>query len=258
MDDSAATVTIDAQFHGPPGSGNGGYTCGLAATQLTEGPATVRLHRPPPLGVPLEVRRSEHRVELVESGQVVAAAQPWAGPDERAQAPTADQVDAAIATFDLADYDAHHPFPTCFTCGTRRDEGDGLRLFPAAIASTSAVVWRWRADADLGDEAGLVRPEVMWAALDCPGGMAWMHGGDRSEPGPLVLGQLAVAIFRRPSVGEELIVSGWQDGAVDRRRRAGTAAWTADGELIAQGEATWIWLDPEQAAAFAVSQPAPG
>jgi len=196
-------------------------------------------------------------VELVEGDRVVATTLPWAGPTQTPVAPAADLVDAAIAAFDVAAYEAHHPFPTCFTCGPRRPEGDGLRLFPAPIEGSAAVVWRWRGATAHADRDGRLRPEVVWAALDCPGGMAWMHGGDQSEPEPLVLGQLSVAIFRRPNVAEELVVSGWQDGAADRRRHSGTAAWTRDGELIAQGAATWIRLDADQAATFAASSTPP-
>lgn len=257
MDNAHDVVSIDPHYHGPPGSGNGGYTCGLAATLLTDDRATVRLHRPPPLGVPLDVRRSEGRVELAEGDRVVATALPWAGPDETAVAPEADHVDAAIAAFDVAAYEAHHPFPTCFTCGPQRTEGDGLRIFPAPIERSATVVWRWRSATAHADGDGRVRPEVLWAALDCPGGMAWMHGGAQSEPGPLVLGQLSVAIFRRPTIAEELVVSGWQDGSTGRRRHAGTAAWTRDGELIAQGAATWIRLDADQATTFAASSTPP-
>ena len=48
--------TIDPRFNGPPGSGNGGYTCGLVAG-LLGGPAEVTLRLPPPLGTPLAWRR---------------------------------------------------------------------------------------------------------------------------------------------------------------------------------------------------------
>ena len=44
--------TIDPRFNGPPGSGNGGYACGLVAG-LLGGPAEVTLRLPPPLGTPL-------------------------------------------------------------------------------------------------------------------------------------------------------------------------------------------------------------
>ena len=37
------TVTIPARFHGPPDSGNGGYTYGVAAATVGPGPVQVRL-----------------------------------------------------------------------------------------------------------------------------------------------------------------------------------------------------------------------
>ena len=43
------SLTVARRFCGPPGSGNGGYVCGLIAGFL-DGPAEVTLRLPPPLG----------------------------------------------------------------------------------------------------------------------------------------------------------------------------------------------------------------
>jgi len=43
---------------------------------------------------------------------------------------------------------------------------------------------------------------------------------------------------------------GWQIGQDGRKLQSGTAVWSEDGDLQALARATWIVLDPEQAAAF--------
>jgi len=49
-------LIIPSRFCGPPGSGNGGYVCGRIAAYV-DGPATVTLRRPTPLGAPMAIER---------------------------------------------------------------------------------------------------------------------------------------------------------------------------------------------------------
>ena len=65
---------IDERFHGPPGSGNGGYTCGVLASFVNQ-PAQVTLRRPPPLERPLSVVRRGRRAELFDDNQLVGEAE---------------------------------------------------------------------------------------------------------------------------------------------------------------------------------------
>jgi hypothetical protein len=51
------TITIGARFCGPPGCGNGGYTCGTIAAYVNANPAMVRLQAPVPLGRALDIVR---------------------------------------------------------------------------------------------------------------------------------------------------------------------------------------------------------
>jgi hypothetical protein len=195
------------------------------------------------------VERRDDSAVLLDDGTVVAEARP-AAVDLECPAPV-DLVTAtdALGRFDVEAYRADHAFPTCFTCGPDRPPGEGLRIFPAPVDGRDGLVvspWtpagRW-----VGDD-GLVRAEILWAALDCPGGMAWILGPPAA--GPAVLGQLAVAVDRRPAPGEELVVAGWRIRAEGRKCHAGTALWDADGDLLARGEAVWILLDEQQRAAF--------
>ena len=58
-------IVIPRYFRGPPETSNGGYAAGLAAEPLA-GPAIAKLFKPPPIDVPLHVRRAENRVEILD------------------------------------------------------------------------------------------------------------------------------------------------------------------------------------------------
>lgn len=240
----SSTVTIAGRFCGPPGSGNGGYTCGLTASALGTGPVEVALRVPPPLDRPLLLDVKDDEARLLDGDTVVAAAHPTREPIDAGPVVSPAAAHSAIAAFDTAGYHATHPFAGCFTCGPAREPGDGLRIFPAAIADPDVVVWTWTPE-----PAEPVATELVWAALDCPGGQAWMRDGDVTAA---VLGRLAVRIERMPVSGEELVVTGWRAGRDGRRLASGTALHTGAGELVAAGRATWVELTPEQAAAFGV------
>lgn len=246
---AADVVLLDRRFCGPPNSGNGGYTCGVAASPVGES-AVVRLRLPPPLATPLHRRIDGEVHELVDdAGDVVATARPLDAELDVMAFPGADAVAAAVAAFDLDEYAASHPFDRCFTCGPAREPDDGLRIFPAALGSSATVVWRWTPSARDEASDGLVNPAVMWAALDCPSGQAWMrHPTDPS--GPVVLGELAARIFERARPGESTVVAGWPVRSEGRRRVAGSAVWASDGRLLAVGAATWIVLSEEQLGGF--------
>ena len=250
MSDRPATVVLEGRFNGPPGSANGGYACGMAAGALTDGPAEVVLRRPPPLDVLLDVVETDVGIELRDAGQVIAAARRWEGTVEVPPRPSQAAIDRAVSSLDVAGYASSHPFDRCFTCGPARAEGDGLRLFPGPIEAASMVVWPWPPASSVADADGLVPAAVVWAALDCPTGLAWMQAADGTGIGPAVLGRLAARVDRRPAVGEELVVGGWQIAADGRKVTSGGAVWAADGEVLAASLATWVVLDEQQAAAF--------
>jgi hypothetical protein len=244
-----ATITIPSRFCGPPTSANGGYSCGVTALALTDGPATVTL-RPPPLDRPLRVERSRERVALHDGTHLVAEGR---GADEAIALPPPvayDSARRAAEEFDVHHYAEAHAFPSCFTCGPARPEGDGLRLFPARTGHRDRlVVWPWVPDPSVGDEDGLVLGPVIWAVLDCPGGWAWTDPTQPLPP-PAVLGRMTAAVHRRPSIGEQLVVAGWPITADSRKRLSGSAVWSADGTVLAASAATWVVLDGTQRDAF--------
>jgi hypothetical protein len=240
----SGTIVIEPRFRGPPDSGNGGYVCGRVALELGT-PVAVRLLAPPPLATPLELREyaAGGRAVLLAGDCPVAETRPAEVTVTPPAPPSlAEAADAAGRCTGLV----HHPLPTCFVCGLQRAPGDGLRIFAGAVAGRPIVAAPWTPDASLADRRGLVKPEFLWAALDCPGFFAAPLGGALA-----LLGELAVKIERQLPAGQPCVVIGWPLESAGRRHRTGTALFTADGALVARGEATWVALRqaPESPAA---------
>jgi hypothetical protein len=217
--------TIDARFNGPPGSANGGYTCGLLA-ELVGGPAEVTLRRPPPLARPLEAARADGTVRLLDGDAVVAEAAPAEVVIDPPEPVGADEAERAAARYPGF---RQHAFPTCFVCGPERREGDGLRIFAGPVPGRDVFAAPWVAPAD-------VAPRLVWAALDCPGAIA-VGFPDRGET---VLGRLAARVVAVPEPGERCVVVAWPLGEDGRKLYAGTALFAEDGESLAVARATWI------------------
>lgn len=230
-------LVIDARFCGPPDSGNGGYVSGLLAAFLGRS-VEVTLHRRPPIGRPLLRRATERGLALFDGDELVAEGVP-----ARLELNVPDPVhssDARKATRSYPGF-ARHPFPTCFVCGPQREEDDGLRIFPGPVTERDVVAAPWTPGRTLANGEGLVRPEFVWAALDCPG--AFANGFPEI---PMVLGRLTVELVRPVLSGQAFVVVGWSEGSEGRKRFAGTALLGDEGELLAQAKATWIVLAPAE------------
>ena len=230
-----AETIIPARFNGPPGSGNGGYTCGALAA-FVEGPATVRLFVPPPLDKPLSVSRAEDGIVTAHDGEtLVGRATPASLELELPPAPSMADAEAAMDNFPCYH---DHAFPTCFVCGPGREAHDGLEIFPGSAGPGKLLACRWQAAADLLDDAGNIRHEILWSALDCPGYFAAMEGQLR----PALLGELTAEIYREVSGEQPLVVYAWPLGSEGRKFYGGTAIATAEGEVVAASHSTWIEL----------------
>jgi hypothetical protein len=143
-----------------------------------------------------------------------------------------------------------HPMPVCFVCGPARTQGDGLRIFPGPLARQSrkdsaVLAATWIPDPSLAAEDGLVAPEFLWSALDCPSGYACGYDSVRSQSDgtPLLLGRMAARIEARPRPGERCVITTWPTGRDGRKRLADAAAYGEDGTLLAVARATWIAVD---------------
>jgi hypothetical protein len=231
-------VTIPARFNGPDHSGNGGYVCGLLATQVaSDGPVTSTLSQPPPLDVPLAWERSGDEVRLeTHGGAVIGSAGP--GSFARGALPFPDEHKVAAG---LACYPGfhHHPFDRCFTCGTDRAEGDGLRLFTGPVKA-GWTAGPWHVHPGLATD-GVVPPPIVWAALDCPGGWAADFTAQR-----MVLGRMTAQLSSQVEAGESLHASGRLDDRQGRKFFTSTALHRPDGTLVGRSEQVWIEVADDQ------------
>lgn len=227
----AASLIIASRFCGPSQSGNGGYVCGSVAAHLP-GTVAVRLKAPPPLATELEIQVSDSEARLMHGSSVIAEART----DELDLTPPAVPAfeEAQEATKSYAGF-GRHPFPRCFVCGPERAKRDGLRIFAGPMRSLVAAPWI--PDSSLADRSGRVRPEFLWAALDCPG--AWA-GGPFPEGKALVLGELCARITGSVMPEEKCVVIGWPIESNGRKRYAGTAVFSGSGHPVAVARATWI------------------
>lgn len=232
-----AQICIPARFNGPPDTGNGGYVAGLIAAHMRQagvaGAVEVSLRAPPPLETALELLidggacECRHGEAVVVTGKAVEALAPVPA------APSLELAAAGRANFPPV---KDHAFPGCFVCGPARTQ-DGLCIFTGRPHGFDGVTDVWTPDAGFADETGLVREEVLWAALDCPGAFAV---GFRERP--MVLGRIKGQVARRPEAGAPLIVAAWHLYDDGRKHGAATALFTAEGELLAQTEQLWIEL----------------
>jgi len=228
------TLAIAKRFCGPPTSANGGYFCGLVASLAPE-TLTVRLLKPPPLDVGLDVVESEDSSLLVRNGvEDIARA--------RRSPPLAMEIPVPPSYFEALDASvrypgfADHPFPTCFVCGPQRERGDGMRVFAGPVNGREIFAAPWVPDASLDRGDGKVRPEFMWAAMDCPGCFA----ANKLGRGSWLLGEFTAHVDRCVHVEEPCRVIAWHISSQGRKHQAGTALFDEDGELCGRARATWI------------------
>ncbi len=217
-------MIVPGRYNGPPESGNGGYTCGLVAGILG-GVAEVTLRLPPPLDRELEVVRNDGRIE-VRDGEALVAEAERVELEVAVPAPVGVE-EAAHASTRYAGFE-HHAYNSCFVCGPQRD--DGLRVYAGPVdGRPDLVASPWTPQED-------VRPELVWAALDCPSGWAV----DDFQREGVLLGRMAAEIDRLPEPEEPHVVIGWRIGEDGRKRFAGSALLTAAGEVLARARSTWI------------------
>jgi hypothetical protein len=230
----AGSLTIPARFNGPPDSGHGGYSAGLAAS-LVDGPAEVALRAPPPLETPLTVeRRDDGSAALLDGDRVVLESRP-ANVDVDVPEPVS--VEAAIAAEEGSPFlDASHPFPTCFACGPKRAEGEGLRLFAGRVAGRDLFATAWTPTPEFASDGVSVDPLFVWTALDCPSSAPAMVGGT------IVVASLAADLRAPVAVGRPHVIGSWQIAHDGRKRYSGIALWDGDGGVCAVGRALWIQL----------------
>src|SRR5579864_49928 len=228
------SLTVPARFCGPPDSGNGGYTCGLLAKELGGG-VECTLRSPVPLDVPLDIERSQSGGVLRHGDKVIIEAS-FTSIDVAPPVPIDLEAATAAMKSSFA-LDARHPFPTCFVCGPKRKAQDGLKIFPAAV-NQSLYAATWLPAAEFGDSGEFLRPEFLWAAMDCPTGFA----SGFPIAGKLVTGRLAVEQLQPIKVGEPCLLMSWPLG-VEGRKHFSAACLYQNQRPCAVARATWIRLE---------------
>lgn len=225
----AESVSIPARFNGPPGSANGGYTCGRVAAMVGGEVVEVSLRKPPPLDRELDVVRDGERVELRDGEELVAEGRPGEllldVPDPVRREEVAAAVEAGRER-----WAAGHPFPTCVVCGP--DRGDGFGITPGALPGRDGLF-----GACWTPEDGA--PELVWAALDCPTSAPVANFGE----GPaMVLASLTARLGCPVQAGEPHTILSWPLEEEGRKHWAGAALYDPDGILLCASRALWIEL----------------
>jgi hypothetical protein len=197
----------------------------------------VTLRLPPPLERPLAAGRVDGRGALLRDGDAVVA-EARAIDELELEVPAPLGVEEAEAARRASPLHREHPFPGCFVCGPERRPGDGLGIV-CGPAGGDLVAAPWRVDGSLPTENGAVAPEIVWAALDCPGGLSSLLV---PELGTSVLGRLAARIHGKIEVGMTCVAIGWPIERDGRKLHAGSAVFSAEGDLLAEARATWIEL----------------
>jgi hypothetical protein len=233
------SLVIPSRFSGPPDSGNGGYVCGRIAAYV-HGPATVTLRRPPPLATPMAVERGgEGSVRIHHASALIAEATAAPVPPVL-EIPGPVSVAEACAAAGGASYFQDPVFPDCFVCGMSRQPGDGLRIFPGPVPGRALWAAPWTPDPAVTDADGKVRPEVVWAALDCPGGIATAEAAGLSQDTAILLGRMTVSLAALPAPGGQCLVIAWPSGHDGRKLLAGSALIGPGGEVLATATAVWL------------------
>jgi hypothetical protein len=206
---------------------------------LLPGPCECTLRKPIPLERELNTKAQEESAQLLEGDEVIIEA--VRRKIDLSRAPQvhfeeAERIAAKSPAFE------NHPFPTCFTCGPQRESGDGLRIFPGRreddSGKDSLFVAPWVPDPSLTNGGTAIRPEFVWAAMDCPTGFAagfpWQ--------GTLVTGRLALEQLLPVYPLQRCVITSWATGSEGRKFHAEAALRGPDGELCAKARATWIKL----------------
>jgi hypothetical protein len=239
------SLVIPPRFCGPPGSGNGGYVSGRIAAYL-DGPVTVTLRRPPPLATPMAVERGDQGSVRVYDGDALIAEAISAPASPALQVPEPVSMAVARAAAGRARYFTDPFFPDCFVCGMNRGPGEGLRIFPGPVPDRPLWVAPWMPDPSVTGADGMVRPEVVWAALDCPSGIAAGEAFGLASDTAILLGQMTASMTAPPLVGDQCQVIAWPDERDGRKLTAGSAVLGPGGETLAVARAVWLTVPRPQ------------
>lgn len=226
-------LSIPQRFNGPLESGNGGYSSGILARGI-DGPVEVSLLSPVPLDTPLEiVEDQDGSLRMLDGETLIAQARPIADLDIPVPAPV--ELDLARAASRHYKGPPEGIFSRCFVCGPARE--DSLGVFAGPVESRDVVASPWTPPEWTADDKGAVRPEFVWAVLDCPTYFAAYPG----EGMPLsMLVRQSTRIDAPIVAGAEHVVMAWPIETDGRKRHAGAAVLSAEGDVLAVSRALLV------------------
>lgn len=230
-----ASITIPARYNGPLEHGNGGYSAGVLAGFL-DGAVEVKLRRPVPLDRELAVEEPAPSRVLVRDGdELIMEARSVGAPELEPPKPVSLE-EARAATRRYRGL-AEGTFSRCFVCGRAREDAFGV--FAGNVDGRAVVASPWTPPDWTADEAGAVRPEFVWAVLDCPTYFALYADGELPMS---VLAQITADLRRPVRSGVEHVVIGWPIEIDGRKAHAGSAVLSAEGDVLAVARALLIEL----------------
>jgi len=236
---NSSVIEVAARFCGPPGSANGGYICGLVGERIHQ-PVTVRLLRSPPLATALDVHAVAPGLWAVDHSGVRYIEARATAPLELAIPASPGYPQAQESALHGPSDASEHPCPGCFVCGPERANGDGLRIFAGPVPGRDLVAAAWVPDESLAAGDGRVRPEILSAALDCPGFQSLRTGRQ-----PWLLGEFAAHVDRQVHAGQRCVIVGWKIDGQGRKSIVGTALFDEEGGVCAWARGIWIQPRPQ-------------
>lgn len=232
MGPAAATITVPRRFNGPQESGNGGYTGGVIAEHL-KGPVEVSLRSPVPLDEVLELTSDDEVLRVLHGETLIAEAREL--PSLEIELPAAVSPEEARRAAENYRAPDDGLFSNCFVCGRARE--DSFEVFAGQVEGQDLVATPWIPPRWTAGDAGKVRPEFVWATLDCPTYFACHLEGELTLS---MLVRQRAEMLDPVAAGEEHVVMAWPIERDGRKRLAGAAVLSANGQTLAIAEALMI------------------
>lgn len=230
------TLTVPGHLRGYPGVAFGGYVAGVLAGRTAAGTVRVDFRRPTPVEEPVQLAgTADGGAVLTCADAVLAVAMPDELDLEVPAPPSWAEASAAAEAYREAP-----PQGTvdCFGCGLDRTPDTGLRLHCGAVPGGDLVATAWAAGPALADPEGMLPPELVWGALDCPGNAAGRLRGSLREGA--VTASLTARLLRPVPVSSRLVSYAWVLSEEGRKHRMGVALTTDRGDLHAIASALWV------------------